>query len=92
MSSWSNNSTTLNLGNVSALDTIVVENVIPIGMACCLPSPLEILPPTELPIRRWQNIRTWTETVTTVQLPEGTVQRSLKLLFRKISMHTSLSL
>ncbi len=92
MSSWSNNSTTLNLGNVSALDTIVVENVSRlVWHAVCLHR-LKFLPPTELPIRRWQNIRTWTETVTTVQLPEGTVQRSLKLLFRKISMHTSLSL
>ncbi len=57
LSSWSGNSTTLNLGNVSALDTVVVRVTIPNGTVHSLPLPLKFLP-MELPTHRSRNTPT----------------------------------
>ena len=84
LGSWSGNSKTLNLGSVSALDTIVVESYYPEWYGTLSAFTVEISTDgtTYTQVAEYTDL---TETVTTVQL-------SLKLLFRKIPVHTSISL
>ena len=78
LSSWSGNSTTLNLGNVSALDTVVVESYYPQWYGTLSAFTVEISTDgaTYTQVAEYTDL---TEAVTTVQLPEGTRAAHVKI-------------
>ena len=78
LGSWSGNSKTLNLGSVSALDTIVVESYYPEWYGTLSAFTVEISTDgtTYTQVAEYTDL---TETVTTVQLPEGTRAAFVKI-------------
>ena len=78
LSSWSGNSTTLNLGNVSALDTVVVESYYPQWYGTLSAFTVEISTDgaTYTQVAEYTDL---TEAVTTVQRWKALVQRHVKI-------------